>query len=744
MIRYFGVRHFSPACAANVTAFLAEFRPDLVLIEGPADLSGLIPQISSEQVTYPAAILAYTEDSPVCTAIWPFAEFSPELQAMRWAREAGVPAEFIDLPAAVFLAMQESDGRAEQAEMPQRESVYAAIERVTGLPQETFWEYHFEQVADHADFCAAMHEYGASLRQFSEIDGETALREAYMRCRIADAAEKYENIAVITGAFHTAALEGIPASPADRRLTAKRKTVPMHETLMPYSYFRLSSRAGYGAGSSAPAYFEILWNCRLRGQTDGAPTEYLARLAEYQRKTGQAAFTANVIESLRLAETLAAMRGGRYPALTDLHDAAVTCMGEGSFAAISHACADTEIGSRIGRLPDGWVNTSVQQDFLNQLHDLKLERYRTGAAQELELDLRENLRVKSEKSAFLDLNRSNLLHRLRVCGVDFGKQLDRAQDKATWAEKWSLRWEPETEIALVEASLRGDTVAQAAAATLNGRLASAESLPETAAILPEAFLCGLPACVETAAKAVQAMTADCSAAADAGHTLGTLSAAVRYGSIRRIDPAPLLPLLEQLYLKFCLSLHGAALCDNDAAQPLTTACAAAAEAVTAHAQLLDRDLLTAALRAVAEDSAANPLLGGFCTALLLEWGAMPQADFSALMQRRLSYGTAPADAAGWFEGLCRRGRRALITRLSLWEQLCDYLSALGDGEFRKVLVVLRRTFAVFSAGEKADIAENIGEIMGLSGTDAAEVMLGGTAEEAAAFEGLDDFDFDDI
>ena len=30
-------------------------------------------------------------------------------------------------------------------------------------------------------------------------------------------------------------------------------------TLMPYSYYRLTTRSGYGAGNKAPAYFELLW-----------------------------------------------------------------------------------------------------------------------------------------------------------------------------------------------------------------------------------------------------------------------------------------------------------------------------------------------------------------------------------------------------------------------------------------------------------------------------------------------------
>ena len=742
MTAYFGVRHFSPACAEYVTEFLNRTKPDIVLIEGPSDLSDLIPALCDSRVRLPAAILSFTADAPVHTVLYPFTEFSPEYCAMQWAIRSGIPVQFCDLPSEVYLADTETEP--EQTEIPHEESVYQKLETLTGLDHETFWEYHFEQCDGYEDFFAAVSEYGASLREFSEIDSETVLREAYMRRKIAEAEQQFGNVAVITGAFHTAGLSGVPYSEADKKLTAHLKTAAIRSTLMPYSSYRLSSRSGYGAGSKAPAFFEMLMRARLAHDLEYAAAEYLARLAEYQRKHGDTASAAEVIEALRLSKTLAVMRGGKRPALSDLRDAAVTCIGHGSFSAISHACADTEIGTRIGCLPEGTVTTSVQDDFIRQLHELKLERFRTAAVQELELDLRENLRVKSEKSAFLDLHRSYFLHRLLAAGVKFGAKQARAQDNATWAELWNLRWTPETEIQLVEASLNGDTVEQAAAYALNIRLKKAQTLKETASALSDAFLCGLPACVRTAAAAVQAAAAECVSPADAGETIGLLSAIVRFGNIRRIDPAPIIPLIEQLYLRFCLELETASKCDDSAAADLIPALAAVSDVNTAH-DFLDGDRLRNTLLHIADDDFANPLLSGYTCALLTEQNAISQTQFADLMHRRLSHGTPPSEAAGWFEGLSKRNRRALIARLSLWEQLCNFLTGLDDEEFRKVLVVLRRTFSEFSPGERSEIAENIGEILGLSDTNAAEVMLSGiTAEEQADFSGMDEFDFDDI
>ena len=57
MAEYFGVRHFSPACAFYVTEFLERVKPDILLIEGPSDLNGLIASLCGIDANMPAAIL---------------------------------------------------------------------------------------------------------------------------------------------------------------------------------------------------------------------------------------------------------------------------------------------------------------------------------------------------------------------------------------------------------------------------------------------------------------------------------------------------------------------------------------------------------------------------------------------------------------------------------------------------------------------------------------------------------------
>ena len=115
------------------------------------------------------------------------------------------------------------------------------------------------------------------------------------------------------------------------------------------------------------------------------------------------------------------------------------------------------------------------------------------------------------------------------------------------------------------------------------------------------------------------------------------------------------------------------------------------------------------------------------------------------MQLRLSKGM-PADlGAGWFEGLSMKNRYALINRMSLWECLDQYLETLDEEAFRRALLFLRRAFADYTAREKGDIAENLGELWHLNPQQVSEIVNAPLHEEAEALlQELEDFDFGDL
>ena len=151
------------------------------------------------------------------------------------------------------------------------------------------------------------------------------------------------------------------------------------------------------------------------------------------------------------------------------------------------------------------------------------------------------------------------------------------------------------------------------------------------------------------------------------------------------------------------------------------------------------------LTEISDSDRVNPLISGFACAILMERGRLNSQKLAELISRRMSKGNPPAESAMWFEGLSKRNRRSLISRISVWEKLAEFIAELDDDEFKPVLICLRRTFGDFSPSEKADIAENIGEVLGISAEQASEfVMADMTEEEQEAIDALDDFDFGDI
>ena len=751
---FFGVRYLSPAAAFHLREALDEAKPELVLVEGPSDLNGQMKWLCHRSTQFPAAILAYTQTPPVRTILWPFAIYSPETQAILWAHEHQVECRFMDLPSSVFLAFREAEEArvaGEDAGPPEEqqettESVYRRLKTLTGEDHDTFWERHFEQTEDYR---SAANAFGRELRAASEdsrLDrAENIVREAYMKRVIQeaiDAGVTAEKIFCVCGAFHVAGLEG--NAPMTDEEEASLPRAEAYATLMPYSYYRLSSRSGYGAGNKAPAYFELLWDALNGEGLKQAPYLYLTRLAAAHRKAGNLVSSAEVIEAARLAQTLCAMRGSRYPTLSDLRDASVTTMGHGNFSELALAAADTEIGKKIGFLPEGVARTSVQEDFYRQLKELRLEKFRTAELQRLDLDLREKLNVKSETAALADLRRSFFLHQLRVLGIHFASLLPSRQEGANWGEYWELRWTPEAEIEIVESALMGDTIQGAAAYALKERADNSTSIREAAAIFQDAFLCGMPAAAQHALAVLQGLGVDAAAIADVAETASRLSLVVRYGDLRRFDAAPVAPLIRQLYLRACLTLADACVCDAQAAPAVTKAMDQLNTLQLSH-DFLERDRWVSLLEDISDRDDLNTRCSGFAMAILLERGEADEELLSREVARRLSPGV-PADlGAGWFEGLAGKNRYALIARLSLWRQLDDYLSTLDDETFRRALVFLRRAFADFSPKEKNDIAENLGEIWGVSPQQAAELLMNETTQaEQAVLDSLSDFDFDDI
>ena len=781
----FGVRHLSPMGAWQLRRFLDAVQPEVILIEGLDDADELIPDIVRKDSVPPIAILAYTDSMPVRTLVYPFASYSPEYQALMWAKENKVDAHFFDLPSDVFLALQkparlileeldaapdDSENPPENADVdqstpatepdepeveqapPSRISIYQEIAKLSGeLDYDTYWERNFEHNQVDSSYRLAAFELGIGLRDLQQSQGrddaENLVREAYMRRRIAEytsAGIPPEKIVCVVGAYHAPVLTDEHPAMTDEELDSLER-LNSKLTLMPYSYFKLSSQSGYGAGNEAPNYYQLLWEALQENELDSLAANYMTSVARDLRKHGTHRSTAAVIEGVRLSRTLSALKNGIVPTLRDLQDAAVSLIGYGQRATVAESLARIEVGTSIGSLPDGISQTSIQEDFNRELKRLKLTKYRNAVKTDLSLDLRENRTVKSEEAAFLDLNRSSFLHRLSLLGISFAKEQSTRQEGATWAENWALQWTPEAEISLVESVLLGETVELAAAFKFKTEIELCTTVGAAAKLVRLACQCAMMPSMELARQKLQELATESSAFVSVAFAASELSLIVRFGDVRRYDARPLLPLIEELYVQGSLALLDASNCDNAAAKNVSQAIDMLNKVGQEHHEMVDEGLWHAQLHKLSDADDRNPLLSGYACAVLLESNLITNDDLSREVSRRLSPGISADLGAGWFEGMSARNRYALIARQVLWEQLGDYVASLDDEQFTRALVFLRRAFGTFSPQEKRSICENLGEVWGV-GAEAASEMISNplTEEEEQSLEDLNEFDFDDF
>ena len=416
----YGIRHHGPGSARSLREALAELEPDVVLIEGPPEADGLLELVRDPQMRPPVALLGYVPGQPKTAAFWPFAVFSPEWQAIRYALRAGVPVRFCDLPAAHQLAM--ADSRRQQS----RTDPISDLATAAGYDDpERWWEDVVEHVPGPAVFDALAEAIGFLRAEDPEPDQRDVAREAYMRKVLRRTAkEGYQRIAVVCGAWHVPALQHLPPAAADDRLLRGLPKVKATFTWIPWTYGRLAYTSGYGAGIRSPGWYDHLFSC------DGQPVErWLAKAAAVLRDEGVPASSAHVIESVRLAEALAALRGRPLAGLEEVTEAARAVLCEGSDLLVGLIQRRLVVGERLGAVPAATPMMPLQRDLQDQQRSLRLRP--EAQPRDYDLDLRKPN----------DLARSHLLHRLTLLGVRWGApQQGRTQNIGTFRESWQLTW----------------------------------------------------------------------------------------------------------------------------------------------------------------------------------------------------------------------------------------------------------------------------------------------------------------
>ena len=700
-VTVFGIRHHGPGSARSLGLGLRELKPDAVLVEGPPDADEMLALASHSSMRPPVALLVYPPDEPKRAVYFPFAEFSPEWQAIRYALETEVPVRFMDLPQSVQLAQHEPaeegpDPKTETQPETLRQDPLRLIAEAAGYGDgELWWEQMVEQRRDGRDLFAALLELMAALREetaddATSADGRETLREAHMRQTIRRAErEGFKRIAAVCGAWHAPALS--PSVSSEREDAALLKGLPKRKvaaTWAPWTYGRLTYRSGYGAGVQSPGYYQYLWSA-----PSNVTASWMARVAQLLRGEDMDASSASVIEAVRLAEALAALRGRPVPGLPELNDAtrAVLCFGDDT--PLRLVAEKLIVGETLGEVPEETPGSPLQQDLSRAQRRLRLPPEASDRI--LDLDLRKPN----------DLERSRLLHRLRLLGVHWGR-VERARGKGTFHEVWRLRWEPELTVALIEAGAWGNTIHDAATAFALEQAARAQELPGLTALVEQTLLADLAEAVSGVVKRLQevaALSGDIPHAMDA---LAPLASVLRYGSVRQTDTRLVRTVVDGLITRVAVGLPNAcASLGDEAAEEMYQRLVAVNGAVVTLEDEGHRALWHSTLERMTDQRQLHGLIAGRCCRILFDQGLLSAEEVSTKVGLALSHAGEPEQAARWVDGFLRGSGLVLLHNSALWEVLDGWVASLKPDLFTQLLPLLRRTFSTFPAPERRQMGE---------------------------------------
>ncbi|WP_207420354.1 DUF5682 family protein [Desertivirga brevis] len=709
-IHLLGIRHHGPGSARHVLEALKQIKPDIILIEGPPEGEHMLPWVLHEEMKPPVALLAYVPDDPQRAVFYPFAEFSPEWQAIRYGVEHKRPVRFIDMPLVHKLAISPSkkedtipsDLNEESLEARQeigdvetiRRNPLSYLASIAGFEdEEEWWEHQFELNQQPREVFLAIAEAMGALRELlpQRKDQREEIREAFMRRGIRTAErEMYTEIAVICGGWHVPALQNMPKQKDDDALLKNLPKTKVETTWIPWTNDRLSFESGYGAGVNSPGYYAHIWN---KPEDDG--TVWLSYAARVFRENKVDISSAHIIEAVRLANTLAAIRDLNRPGLKELNEATQTVMCMGDDIPMQLVRRDLIVGKEQGEVPEGAPQVPIQRDLEQQVKGMRLKLAIEDKV--ISLDLRESS----------GLQKSILFHRLLVLDIPWAKQQN-TSGKGTFKEEWRMRWTPELTIQLLEKAPWGNTIEAACNHYLQNKALNSKQLSEITELVSKALPADLHAGIEVVMKRMDELasgTTDTAMLMDAFNPLVQVS---RYGNVRQTDQETVQVILRSIFYRM---VAGLPISCTGIDEEQSADMAEKIKAVNNAILFLDEEELKntwlETLLKITTVKQVSPLVHGMSSKILYDLKYIDSEQTAAEFSKALSPGHDPSYSAAWAEGFLKDSATILILDDDIWNITNNWLASLDQEVFLQVVPLLRRTFAVYNSVEKSRIAQRV-------------------------------------
>ena len=758
-----GIRHHGPGSARSVLNALQQLQPDCILVEGPPDANERIAQLSHAEIEPPIALLINTpvqKDERPRAVFYPFAEFSPEWQALQFALKHQIHTEFMDLACQHRFALEKqaeearraveteenADSENEQSDesvndnvdedlssehvnvqdeaeteieisdeerkfLQYRHDPIALLAHQAGYQDsERFWEHLVEQQPHAGDMFQSINEamaeirdYLNSLNPYTDADEEQLLeqyREASMRKIIRQAQKQgFERIVVICGAWHAPALVDLKSTlKEDTQLLKGLPKTKIESAWIAWTHGRLHRQSGYGAGIQAVGWYAHLWKHYQQALEGNIDAEKISIdwLSQFANALREAGHDASSAQIIDATQLIQSLLELRERRIPDLED-----LSEAIRSVLHHGYD----------LPEPIMNQMLLAEKLGHLpedySELPIQQDFLKQCKSLRLKLEAVHRgVELDLRQSFDLSKSQFFHRVNLLGLAWADLQNHSSGRGNYKEHWQLSWQPESSLYLNEMSLWGYTIADAAASIVRDKIEQSDDLATVAKYIEQILLAGLDHSLPLALQRLQSLSTLHQDPDVMLATLKPLVTALRYGSVRQFSEHELLQIIEQLSVRLMLSLPQYCQSINDDMAQQT---AQQLNGLYLLLQRLDNATLTQywqeLVLTLMQQSYMNGYLHGFVTKLAKQQQLLDLDEIEHYLSQALSVGQTIDYSAGWFEGFICDQALLLLHEDNLWNLVNAWLGDLPEEQFINILPILRRSTSKFSPSESAKIAE---------------------------------------
>lgn len=769
-ILYFPVRHHSPVCAWHLKKAIHTYQPDCILIEGPQNAQKMLPVLSHENTKAPVALYYFYKDSKGLLSkekedykcYYPFLDCSPELLALREARKRQIPAQFIDLPyGEILLGTAEHRGIRTDAEkqtynddyLLSRSRYLELLCEKTGLQSfEEFWEKYFEiqgLFQKTEDFVRQMFAYCTLSRTHTpkeELEAEGCLlRERYMARQIAEASGQYKKILVVTGGFHTYGLmELLHEDGAEMKLhglsDADQGVYPLA-----YSMEAADALNGYASGMQSPGFYQKVWELLTdagrneeetkenvpSGVYEAAVLHQMVSAGRQARKKKENLSSYDIICAFSMAKGLAALRGKREPGLYELKDAALSSFVKGELSPSAdlplRILQEINTGNQVGSLCEDALRPPLLSDFEEQCRKFGF-KIQTAARYEVTLEL-------FTKKKHLAMSR--FLYQMDFLGTGFAKRtkgsdLLNRKDKSRIREVWAYRFSSQVLSVLVDVSMSGGTVEEAARTRLTRQFRASRSSREAARLMTHGFLMGFLEEQAGMGAHIREVLAEDGDFFSLSEGFSHLKMLYELQELYQVEDAPELEsLLGICFQKIVQLLPSMAQVKDDQLQACMEHCLALYQITGRKNFEHFRPVLLDAFERLLGKRQIRPGLEGAVLGLLYGYDSGYEERIQITAAGYLQ-GTADMQmkSAAFLRGLFYTARDLVFLRESFLGMIDELLGKLPAEAFMKLLPEFRQAFGYFTPLETDRIA---GKAAGLHGVK-KKTLLRGRAVSAPEYE----------